>query len=110
MQWVLTTYNSETQTISPEDADGLQVEFGSGDGLLALPANNYVWAVRGSDGVYTFVFSPTVLINAIISLSAFKMVPTRSFGTSTKQKCDNTSMAALPVTPSCANGSSLLPE
>ena len=77
---MLKTFNSETQSISPEDTDSLQVDFGSGDGLLALPANDYVWAVRGSDDVYTFVFSPTILINATIGFSAFKIVPTKSFG------------------------------
>jgi len=50
--WVIANYSNTTQTISPQDATSLQVG-GKGEDLTVLPANDYVWAIRGQDGIYT---------------------------------------------------------
>ncbi|KAF8546121.1 hypothetical protein OG21DRAFT_1491558 [Imleria badia] len=51
--WVLTSYDSTKQFVSPRDSTSLQVNFGTGNGLLVLPANGTFWAISGSNGVYT---------------------------------------------------------
>lgn len=50
-QWTLTSY-------TPKDSTSLQVDLGSGSGVLVVPANDTVWTVSGPSGVYTFVVFP----------------------------------------------------
>lgn len=65
IQWSITNNDGVTQFVGPSEAPNLQVNF-DGNALAPDSPNGYYWVIRGDSELYTFVYFPYSVFNALI--------------------------------------------